>query len=142
MLNAESGKAEVLWQSNILLLSLDDQTKSLYLVDTFEGMPNPGDNDVSFTGESAESLMKKEDKSLSDSIWCCVDIEEVKRNVLSVGYNPDKINFIKGKIENTLPANAPESLSLLRLDTDWYESTRHALIHLFSRVSPRRSYYY
>jgi O-methyltransferase len=34
-----------------------------------------------------------------------------------------------------LPEFAPECISLLRLDTDWYESTRHELIHLFSRIS-------
>ncbi|HYM86681.1 MAG TPA: TylF/MycF/NovP-related O-methyltransferase, partial [Pseudoxanthomonas sp.] len=28
----------------------------------------------------------------------------------------------------------PECIALLRLDTDWYESTRHEMIHLFPRL--------
>jgi O-methyltransferase len=39
-------------------------------------------------------------------------------------------------VEETIPENAPESIALLRLDTDWYESTRHELEHLFPRLSP------
>jgi len=38
-------------------------------------------------------------------------------------------------VEDTIPNGAPESISLLRLDTDWYESTRHELVHLFPRLS-------
>ena len=43
---------------------------------------------------------------------------------------------MEGKVEDTIPAQAPEQIALLRLDTDWYESTRHELDHLFPRVSP------
>ena len=45
-----------------------------------------------------------------------------------------EFNFIKGKVENTLPEYAPKQIALLRLDTDWYESTKHELIHLFPRL--------
>ena len=34
-----------------------------------------------------------------------------------------------------LPAQAPARIALLRLDTDWYESTYHELVHLFPRLS-------
>ena len=30
----------------------------------------------------------------------------------------------------------PERIALLRIDTDWYESTRHELVHLYPRLSP------
>jgi hypothetical protein len=39
-----------------------------------------------------------------------------------------------GKVEDTIPADIPEKIALLRLDTDWYESTKHELIHLFPRL--------
>ena len=38
-------------------------------------------------------------------------------------------------VEDTIPAAAPEALALLRLDTDWYESTRHELVHLYPRIA-------
>jgi O-methyltransferase len=44
--------------------------------------------------------------------------------------------LVKGKVEDTVPKNAPEKIALLRLDTDWYESTRHELVHLFPRLVP------
>ena len=39
-----------------------------------------------------------------------------------------------GPVEETVPSQAPDSLALLRLDTDWYESTRHELEHLYPRL--------
>jgi len=53
----------------------------------------------------------------------------------STGYPKGKIHFVRGRVEETIPTSTPDSISLLRLDTDWYESTRHELIHLFPRLS-------
>jgi hypothetical protein len=58
-------------------------------------------------------------------------LDEVRGNVFSTGYPKDKIHFIEGKVENTIPLNMPRKIALLRLDTDWYQSTKHELIHLF-----------
>jgi len=62
-------------------------------------------------------------------------LEEVKKNVLSLKYNTNKIHFIKGKVEDTLPKNNHKKVSLLRLDTDWYESTKCELEYLFPKLS-------
>ena len=43
----------------------------------------------------------------------------------------DLAHFIKGKVEDTIPEKMPQKISILRLDTDWYESTKHELEHLF-----------
>lgn len=51
-------------------------------------------------------------------------------------YPSEHIHFIKGKAEDTIPRHAPRQIALLRLDTDWYESTKHELEHLFHRLSP------
>jgi len=58
----------------------------------------------------------------------------VREAVLSVGYPPERIHFVEGPVEETLPANAPGEIALLRLDTDWYASTRHELVHLYPRL--------
>jgi hypothetical protein len=55
--------------------------------------------------------------------------------VLSAGYPEQRIHFVRGPVEKTLPQSAPDRLALLRLDTDWYESTRHELIHLYPSLS-------
>lgn len=117
------------------LLQLQDLSKHLYLFDTFEGMTEPSGNDLDFRGVAASEQLKNSTKESGDSIWCYSCLEEVKASVHSVGYNRDRIHFIKGKVEDTIPQNAPAQISLLRLDTDWYESTHHELIHLFPRIA-------
>jgi hypothetical protein len=54
--------------------------------------------------------------------------------VYDTGYDPAQIVFVKGKVEETLPDAAPSEIALLRLDTDWYESTCHEMIHLYPRL--------
>lgn len=116
------------------LLRLKQTGKKLYLFDTFEGMPPADDVDQNFRGESASGLMEAQDQT--SWIWAIAQIDEVKRNMASTGYPSEKISYIKGKVEDTIPTEAPEKIALLRLDTDWYESTSHELEHLFPRLSP------
>jgi predicted O-methyltransferase YrrM len=105
--------------------------RKLYLYDTFEGMSEPTDSDKTSTGKSATDLLKQENKEDASSIWCYSSLEEVKTNLFSTGFAPENIFFIKGKVEDTLKENLPGKLSLLRLDTDWYESTKMELEVLF-----------
>jgi hypothetical protein len=53
----------------------------------------------------------------------------------STGYDARHIAYVKGKVEETLPQDAPDQIALLRLDTDWYESTYHELVHLYPRLA-------
>jgi hypothetical protein len=116
------------------LLELNDQSRMLYLFDTFEGMPPPTAADVDYAGEEAGARL---DRSTKDAnVWAIAPLEQVKRAVLGVGYDPDRIRFVQGRVEDTIPGEAPPTIALLRLDTDWYESTRHELTHLFPRLSP------
>lgn len=113
------------------------EDRNLYLYDTFEGMPFPGVNDKTLHGIPASSLLKsshKRNKSDADSIWCYASIEDVQRNIRLTSYPSENIHFIQGKVEDTLPEKAPEKIALLRLDTDWYESTVHEMEHLFPRL--------
>jgi O-methyltransferase len=48
----------------------------------------------------------------------------------------DKVVLVKGPVENTIPATVADRISLLRLDTDWYSSTKHEIEHLYARLSP------
>ncbi len=120
----------------LTLLGLGRQDRELHLFDTFEGMPEPGELDVAHDGTAAAADFEKTRISEDSSEWCRAPLEMVQRAVRSTGYNPDKIHLIKGKVEDTVPGAAPTKIALLRLDTDWYESTRHELEHLFPRLSP------
>ncbi len=110
--------------------------RDLVLYDTFDGMTQPGERDIALTGESAASLLATADPDDPASIWCKTSLEEVRRTVASTGYPMERVHFVPGPVEETLPAAAPETIALLRLDTDWYDSTRHELVHLFPRLRP------
>jgi O-methyltransferase len=117
------------------LLHLGEVSRDLYLFDTFEGMTAPSDKDLAITGEMAQVQWDSTKNQDDTSTWCYASVDEVKKAVFSVGYPQDKTHFVQGKVEDTLPHHALDKISILRLDTDWYESTRHELIHLFPRIS-------
>ena len=108
------------------LLRQNRSDRRLWLFDTFEGMSEPTSRDVSAVGHSAQQDYGAD--------WLRVSLEAVRTAVLATGYPAESVVFIRGKVEDTLPAQAPDRIALLRLDTDWYESTRHELEHLFPRL--------
>ena len=118
-----------------MLLGLNDFGRDLYLFDTFAGMPPPTGADIDIEGVTANDLLVQSDKQDEKSVWCYASLETVRAAVSSVGYPAEKIHLIEGMVEQTIPANAPEKIALLRLDTDWYESTKHEMEHLFPRLS-------
>lgn len=112
------------------LIECGSTDRKLYLFDTFDGMTEPSDADHSAKGPAAADLYHKIDG------WCYSSLDEVKQNLSDTGYHQEKMIFVPGKVEDTLPAHAPDQIALLRLDTDWYESTYHELVHLYPRLSP------
>lgn len=116
----------------LLLKERGVTNRKLHLYDTFEGMSEPSEFDTSFRGDAADKLLAKEKKNGSkESIWCYAPLEEVRENLYSTGYPKENIVFVKGKVEDTLSLNMPGKLALLRLDTDWYESTKIELELLY-----------
>jgi O-methyltransferase len=109
--------------------------RDLYLFDTFEGMPAPTDSDRRISDNETASLLFA-NRSKAKNPWCYSALEEVRANMEKTGYPETKIHYVKGRVENTLPEMAPPQIAVLRLDTDWYESTRHELKHLYPRLSP------
>ena len=119
----------------LTLLRLGKPGVHLHLFDTFAGMTQPTGVDRAIpTGESAAALLARSDRQ-TGLVWAYAPIEDVERNLAGTGYPADKLHFVAGRVEDTLPRHAPDRISLLRLDTDWYESTRHELVHLFPRLA-------
>jgi hypothetical protein len=112
-----------------------NEDRTVYLYDTFEGMAEPTAIDVSLGGEKASNTWARRNKK-DKVLWDYASLNEVKENMRSTGYPLENIKFIKGKVEDTIPKVVPEKIALLRLDTDWYESTKHELAHLYPCVVP------
>jgi hypothetical protein len=119
----------------LALQAFGETDRRLWLYDTYEGMPEPGEKDVrasdGFVAQQHWSILKPDDSHK----WIYSSLEEVQSNMYSTGYPKENILFIKGKVEDTIPDRIPGVIALLRLDTDWYESTYHELRHLFPQVS-------
>jgi O-methyltransferase len=109
--------------------------RTIYGFDTYAGMSDPTEKDVSATGKSA--AQKFADLQRADhNEWCYSPIDEVKANIATVTAY-DRYRFVVGKCEDTLQVagNLPDRISVLRLDTDWYESTKAELEVLYPRLA-------
>ena len=110
------------------LLSLNDTSRDLYLFDTFEGMTTPTERDVAYNGTSALAFFETRDD------WCAASLVDVETNMKTTGYPDHLIHYVRGPVEETIPEHIPDEIALLRLDTDWYASTKHELLHLYPRL--------
>jgi O-methyltransferase len=122
----------------LTLMRLGATDRDLYLFDTFQGMPPPTEEDVfsAYDGYNPMRHWRRRRREGGTSSWHHVPSDEVRSAVLSTGYPADRVHLIEGRVEETLPDAAPAEIALLRLDTDWYESTKHELEHLYPRLSP------
>ena len=109
-------------------------TREIYLYDTFAGMSRPSEHDIRQNGEPAASKWQA-GQTESHNEWCFAPLSEVQENMVATGYDPRLIHFVKGLVEETIPKSAPSQISVLRLDTDFYESTCHELVHLYPRLA-------
>lgn len=116
----------------LFLKSIGETNRRFYLYDTFTGMTEPTEKDRQFDGKLAKQVWQES----TNGAWCHASLEDVKNNMASTGYPADKIHYIEGMVEETIPNTLPEKISLLRLDTDWYDSTKHELEHLYPLLAP------
>ena len=119
------------------LRSLGVTDRRIWLYDTFAGMTAPTAEDVERgSGVTADQMLKATDVGDGNNVWCVAGRADVEANVRSTGYPMENMTFVEGDVAETLQRTAPESISLLRLDTDWYASTRAELEILYPRLVP------
>lgn len=119
----------------LALKDLDCTDRDLHLFDTYEGMTAPTEADVRIRdGRSAAELLAE--SSTEQRIWAHATLDDVEQGMSETGYPAERLHYHVGPVEETIPDNAPEQIAVLRLDTDWYASTKHELEHLYHRISP------
>jgi hypothetical protein len=125
----------------LTLRELGVTDRDVFLYDTFEGMTAPTEHDLSEHDPPALETWRAA-RARGERAWAGMfasDVfseDDVRDTVLGAGYPAERIHFVKGPVEETIPATLPGPLALLRLDTDWYESTRHELTHLYPLLVP------
>jgi len=115
------------------LVELGATDRELHLFDTFESMPPPGTHDVDVWGHHAADTF---DAALANPVYAYIPQDQIKSLLVAAGYPAERLHFVKGMVEQTIPDGAPEHIALCRLDTDWYESTAHEMEHLYPRITP------
>lgn len=123
----------------LTLIDMGDTKRPMWLFDTYEGMPAPTEHDRSVLhGHAAQNKFEATRTGTDSSAWCDASLEDVSANMTSTGYPTNQIRYVVGKTQDSLAdaGNHPDKIALLRLDTDWYESTKAELEALFDKVVP------
>lgn len=121
------------------LQGLNVSDRDIYLYDTFSGMPRPDEcDDTGLDGvmRASWTAHRTESDGTSGSNWMRASEDLVRQRIDPLGYPAERLYFVKGLVEDTIPAVVPEKIALLRLDTDFYRSTKHELEHLYPRLMP------
>jgi O-methyltransferase len=112
--------------------------KQVWLFDTFTGMTEPTELDTTKFSEKSAFERFEEAQKQDHVEWCFASLEDVKENFKRAGADIGGVKFIAGDVMKTLldAANIPKQISVLRLDTDFYDSTKTELDVLYPRLSP------
>lgn len=102
-----------------------DQTRTIWVADSFEGLPRPDGRYCQDEG---------------DVLWTfhhtlAVSLDQVKANFSRYGLLDERVRFLKGWFKDTLPTAPIERLAILRLDGDMYSSTMDSLVSLYPKLS-------
>lgn len=143
------------WRGGNAIIAADvfgrhNKGERVLLFDTFEGFTAPTDYDFdNRRHKPARDQWERELRTRHNkwaSVWERVlrprkrpqaTLDDVKRHFREAGIPADRWEFVKGDVLETLnvEANLPQRISVLRLDTDWYESTKKELEVLWPCLS-------
>jgi hypothetical protein len=113
-----------------VLKAHDVRDRLVWVADSFEGLPKPDPDQFPLEAKvQSGPVMQKAYHNFA------VGLEEVKRNFAAYGLLDDQVKFLKGWFKDSLPTAPIGTLSLMRLDGDFYESTRDSLRHLYDKLS-------
>ena len=133
----QDGRIEKIW---IEKLKQRNDERDIYMYDTFTGLTVPSERDVGINNEfqTAEQVLDvwRQHQRHGVNTWCYAPIEKVVNELLQTNYPFQKLHFIKGDVRKTLldKKNIPDKIAILRLDTDWYDSTKVELETMFDNL--------
>jgi SAM-dependent methyltransferase len=135
------GDFEYIWINELMR---HNQTRNIYLYDTFAGLTKPGEydytcnNSVCYKMTHEETYKHWKDRQINENIndWCFAPLDFVQEKLNSTGYPKDKLHYVVGDVLVTLKdkKNIPDKIAILRLDTDFYESSKFELEQMYDNV--------
>jgi len=139
----ESGNFEHIWINELMKCGA---VRDIYLYDTFAGLTKPSEYDYTCEGARSYSMnsnqvlnmWKKSIINEKTNGWCYTPLEKVRARLESTGYPKERLHYVVGDVMETLKdkTTIPEKIAILRLDTDWYESSKFELEQMYDNVVP------
>jgi hypothetical protein len=137
----DSGDFEHIWINE---LQKNNAVRDIYLYDTFGGLVEPTEYDYTCPDAKLYKMNKDEvynmwkSNIINEKIngWCYTPLEKVQHKLNSTGYPQNNLHYIVGDVMETLKdkTTIPEKIAILRLDTDWYESSKYELEQMYDNV--------
>ena len=137
----ESGNFEHIWINELMK---NNSVRDIYLFDTFGGLVEPTEYDYTCKDAKIYQMNKDEvyttwkNNVIDEKVnsWCYTPLDKVKQRLNSTGYPENNLHYVVGNVMETLKdkTTIPEKIAILRLDTDWYESSKYELEHMYDNV--------
>jgi hypothetical protein len=122
----------------------NNSIRDIYLYDTFAGLVEPGEFDYTckdtklYNSTTDETHKEWTNNIISTKVngWCYAPLEKVKQRLNLTGYPESNLHYVVGDVMETLKdkTTIPEKIAILRLDTDWYESSKYELEQMYDNV--------
>lgn len=116
--------------------------RKIWLFDTFQGMTEPNESDILLsTNVPAKELINLEGRvdmrkdPYQEGVLAYASRRDVEEGIKSLSYPADNFIFVEGDVRSTLnEVEIPKQIALLRLDTDFYDSTLITLEKLWPNL--------
>ncbi len=119
----------------LTLLELGAANRDIYLFDTFDGMTDASPYDRDLHGHSAGDLMEgSQGEVVAELVQARATLDTVKNVMATTGYDERLLHYVPGDVRETLARTQTLHIALLRLDTDFYDSTMAEMEVLYPRV--------
>jgi O-methyltransferase len=125
---AQGGCSALIWE--VAFDKDSELNREVWLFDSFEGLPEPSKEDFR-SGETGNHLRPLPVGS------CLGELAFVEKLLFEKFRFPKKkVHIIKGWFKETLPTHAKKikDIALLRMDGDWYDSTKICLDYFYDKV--------
>jgi len=137
----QTGRIELMWINELMR---NNVVRDIYMYDTFSGLTQPSEYDYTcpntkifvMNKDDVLNTWKKQIINEKTNNWCFTPLEQVKNTLNSTGYSQSHLHYVIGDVMETLKdkSNIPEKIAILRLDTDWYESSKFELEQMYDNV--------
>jgi len=128
--------------SSILIASLKNDERALYVYDVFGMIPPPTEEDTQDIHDRYQIIVEGKSKGIDGNKYYGYEedlYEKVQANLKSFGIDPERqsVFLIKGLVQDTLKIDQP--VTFAHIDVDWYDPVKTCLERIFPNLVSKGS---